>query len=386
MKKICFYFQVHQPCRINEYSFFDLGNHSNYWNEELDRRILDKVSDNCYLPANKQLLSLIENYEGKFKVTFSLSGTVIEQFEKYRPDVLVSFQELVQTGCVEILGETYYHSLSSLYDKEEFEEQVMIHQVKIKEVFDIQPITFRNTELIYTNEIAQKIKDLGFEAIFADAVQWNLQKRTPNQLFKARDEQLHVLVRNVNLSDDIAFRFGDSSWKEAPLTSKKYIEWINLEKGNQINLFMDYETFGEHQKKEVGIFEFLSSFVHTALQDNILGFVTPSQVITDAYSEEEYHVPLPISWADQTKDTSTWAGNAMQREAITKIYELKRQVKYRKDVWDDWRKLQTSDLFYYMSTKTGQDGNIHDYFRPYQSAYDAYIFYMNIISDLRNRI
>ena len=385
MKQICFYFQVHQPCRIAEYSFFELGNHHYYFNESLDEGILNKVSDNCYLPTNELLLSLIQQFEGKFQITFSLSGILIEQLEKYRPDVLKSFQDLVKTGCVEILGETYYHSLSALYNQDEFAAQVQLHKDKIQEVFGVQPHVFRNTELIYSDQIATQVKALGFDTILADGIEWNLKQRTPNQLFCSPENELNILVRNTHLSDDIAFRFADPLWKEAPLTATKYMTWCEKEEGDILNLFMDYETFGEHQKREAGIFDFLEDFVKTTIKEDY-SFVTPSTIIAKNNTTEVYHVPMPISWADQSKDVSTWLANAMQRESLLKIYAMKREISHRKDLLDTWRKLQTSDLFYYMSTKTGQDGDVHRYFRPYPSAYDTYVFYMNILSDLKNRL
>lgn len=385
MKKICFYFQVHQPCRISQYSFFELGNHNQYWNESLDQKILNEVADESYLPANKLLLSLIKKHQGNFNVSFSLSGILIEQLEKYRPDILASFQELVQTGCVEIIAETYYHSLSALYNEQEFIHQVQLHQEKIKEIFGVETKTFRNTELIYSNQIAKQIKQLGFETTLTEGIEWNLNERTPNQFFKAKDENLHLLIRNTHLSDDIAFRFANSSWAEFPLTAEKYLAWCKKEEGDVINLFMDYETIGESQKKTISIFDFLEEFIDLAIEEKNI-FQTPNQMIPTKFSKEEYHVPLPISWGNQSKDISTWLGNAMQKEALLKIYTFNKAIQHRKDLLETWRKLQVSNLFYYMNTKTEEEEEKYHYIRPYPSAYDTYIFYMNIISDLKNRL
>lgn len=385
MKKICFYFQLHQPCHISQYSFFELGNHHQYWNESLDQKILNKAADDCYLPTNELFLSLIKKHQGNFNVSFSLSGILIEQLEKYRPDVLASFQELVQTGCVEILAETYYHSLSALYNEQEFIDQVKLHQSKIKEVFGIETKTFRNTELIYSNQIAQQIKKLGFQTILVDGIEWNLQERNPNQFFKSKNEEIHLLIRNTHLSDDLAFRFTDSSWSEFPLTADKYLAWCDKEKGEVINLFMDYQVFQKDSKVKINTLTFFEEYINLVIDKKNI-FQTPSQIIPSQFSEEEYHAPLPISWENQSKDISAWLGNAMQREALLKIYTLNKSIQHRTDLLETWRKLQVSDLFYYMNTKTEEEEEKHRYIRPYPSAYDTYIFYMNIISDLKNSL
>ncbi len=385
MKKICFYFQVHQPFRLKEYTFFDLGT-DDYWNDKQNQEILDRIADNCYLPTNQLLLSLIQKHKGKFHIAFAISGVAIEQFEKYRPDVLASFQALVQTGCVELIAETYYHSLAALYNKEEFEYQVKKQEETFQRVFDYQPKTFRNTELIYSNEIAKLVEDLGYKTVLTDGLTWNLQKRTANQLFSARNANLNILLKNGHLSDDIAFRFGDEDWTEHPLTAQKYLDWCLVEEGEIINLFMDYETFGEHKSAYSGIFTFLEEWVSLSIETEKLAFVSPQQIVQSHQTTEEYHAPRPISWADTSKDISTWTANSMQREALSKLYDLEREIGGRKDLLETWRRLQTSDMFYYMSTKGGADGEVHSYFRPYNSAYDSYIFFMNALSDVKNRL
>ena len=379
MASICLYFQVHQPYRIKKYSFFDLGKNHDYFDDELNLEVLSKVSDKCYLPANALFLELIEKYD--VKITFSFSGVFLEQIEKWRPDVLASFQELVNTGNVEILGETYCHSLAFFYSKEEFLRQVELHEEKVNSLFGICPRVFRNTELLYSNEVASTLKELKYLGVITEGKNTNLKGRSPNQLFSSPDG-FPVLTRNYKLTDDIAFRFSDKNWKHYPLTTEKYSHWLVSEYGETINLFMDYETIGEHHWEDTGIFDFWRS-LPKALLDNKVSFKTISETIGTLVAQEVYDVPKAISWADTERDLSAWLGNDMQKEVAKRIYGLEERIKkdYPEYV-DRWSKLLTSDHLYYMSTKHETDGEVHGYFSPFSTPYDAYLYLMNILSDL----
>jgi alpha-amylase len=381
---VCLYFQVHQPLRLLEYSFFQIGKNHFYENTELNEKILNKISDNCYLPANKILLKLIKNHPSKFKVTFSLSGIVLEQFKIYRPDVLKSFQELAATGCVEFLAETYYHSLSFLYNQEEFDYQVFKHKNIIREYFDLPTKVFRNTELIYNNELAKHIEKLGFKGILTEGVSRLLKNLTPNKVFNAKDTNLGVLLRNHQLSDEISFKFSDKKSKEYPVTPKKFVAKIEKlhQSYNLVNLFMDYETFGEHHHEETGILKFLEKFPDELIEKGI-NFETPTEILSKQQPVKVFDTQDFISWADTERDLSAWLSNSMQYETLKKIYEMGAEVLASKneELIHTWRKLQTSDHFYYMCTKYLADGDVHQYFSPYNSPYDAYIFYMNVLSD-----
>ena len=391
MPSVCFYFQVHQPFRIKHYSVFDIGKDHFYEDGEKNKWIMDKVSEKCYLPANKKMLELIKRHKGKFRISYSLSGTVIEQMELFRPDVLQSFVELAKTGCVEFLSETYFHSLSFLYNKEEFERQVKEHDQKIEQYFKQKPTVFRNTELIYNNELAAYIEKLGYKGILCEGVDRLLKEKHPNHLLKPTGtKSIKALLKNYRLSDDIAFRFSDKNWSEWPLHADTFASWVHKVAGNGdvINLFMDYETFGEHQWESTGIFDFMDHMPREILKHPDFGFMTPSQVV-DAYTPRGvYDAHEFISWADSERDLSAWLGNNMQQEALTKIYSISERVlgSGNKDLIDVWGKLQTSDHFYYMSTKFWSDGDVHKYFSPYNSPYDAYIFYMNAFSDFESTL
>ena len=385
------YFQVHQPFRLRKYSIFDIGTKKDYFNEKYNLKlnneaILRKVSNKCYLPANKLMLKLLN--ENDFKISYSLSGMAIEQFEKYYPEVLNSFQELVDTKKVEILSETYYHSLSYLYSKEEFKEQIEMHKEKVKNVFGVNPKVFRNTELIYNNEIAKFVEDLGYEGILAEGWDYYLKWRSSNFLYKPKNCNIKLLMKNYKLSDDIAFRFGEKSWKEWPLTIEKFGQWVNAAEGECLNLFMDYETIGEHQWEETGIFEFFKKMPSEILKNPNNNFKTPSEIIKHYNPKDEIDVPNLMSWADVERDVSAWLGNKMQQEALAKIYSVEKLIKENsnKELLDAWRKMQTSDHFYYMCTKWFNDGDVHKYFNPYESPYEAFITYMNVLSDLNIRL
>lgn len=384
MKSVCLYFQVHQPNRLKRYTFFDIGKDHFYEDDELNRAVLDKVSEKCYLPANRLLTHLLKKYNGKFKVAFSLSGVFLEQLEHHRPDVLASFQEMVATGHVELLTETYYHSLAYMYSKKEFKKQVALQDKKIKELFGHKPKVFRNTELIYYNELAACVEEMGYKGILSEGVDWYLNGRTPNVLYKAPNvSNIKTLLKNFKLSDDIAFRFSDTNWTQYPLNPEKFADWVQQSEGELINLFMDYETLGEHQWADTGIFDFWEKLPQIVL-DKGLEFITPGEAIDKLDVRDTYDVHDAISWADTERDLSAWVGNTMQQEALGKLYAIEEAIDQstNKDLVHVWRKLQTSDHFYYMCTKFYDDAAVHEYFSPYDSPYDGYIYYMNALSDL----
>ncbi len=391
MPSICFYFQVHQPYRLKEYSFFNIGYDHHYENDEMNRRILNKVADKCYIPTNTIMKQLIKKYKGKFRISYSISGTAIEQFEQWRPDVLQSFVDLADTGCVEFLSETYSHSLSFLFSKEEFNRQVQLHKEKIEEVFNQTPKVFRNTELVYSNELAKYVEDMGYTGILCEGVDRLLHGRSPNFLYHAPNvTKIKSLLKNYRLSDDIAFRFSDKAWVEHPLTSEKFANWIHQVAGNGdvINLFMDYETFGEHQWEESGVFDFMKHLPEKILKHADFDFLTPSQVVKKYPVRGIYDAHQPVSWADTERDLSAWLSNSMQQEAMHKVYSFEKDLKAlnNDELLQVWSRLLTSDHFYYMCTKYWADGDVHKYFSPYNSPYDAYIFYMNAIADLEIRL
>lgn len=395
MPSICFYFQVHQPLRVKRYRVFDIGLDHDYFNDVSETnlnnsKILDKVAQKSYLPANELMLSLLKKHK-EFKIAYSLSGIAMEQMENFNPKVLDSFKRLVDTGRVEILSETYYHSLSFFYSKAEFESQVELHRAKIKKLFKINPRVFRNTELAYSNELAMWADEKGYKAIVAEGWDSFLGWRSPNFVYEpVNTKNIKLLLKNYKLSDDMAFRFSEKSWRSWPLTAEKYADWITSMNGNAevINLFMDYETLGEHQWKEQGIFDFMQNLPNELLKRRDNDFVTPSEAVERYPAKDKIDVPYVVTWADTERDLSAWVGNEMQTAAINYIYSLEDKVKRssNKNIIDDWRRLQTSDHFYYMCTKWFSDGDVHKYFNPYDSPYDAFIAYMNAANDLRLRI
>jgi len=391
MKTICLYFQVHQPMRFKRYRFFNIGNDHYYYDDYLNESIMNKVAKQCYLPANKILLGLIKEYGHKFKVSFSISGLALDQFQLYAPEVLESFKKLAQTGCVEFLAETYSHSLVAFKDEKEYETQVELHSKRIQELFNVKPKVFRGTELIYSDEIGEKIADMGFTAMITEGAKHVLGWKSPNFLYcNSKKPKLKVLLRNFELSDDIAFRFSDSSWKEYPITAKKYVSWIKkgLQKGETINLFMDYETFGEHQPVESGIFKFLEQFPKEVFKKTTFEFATPSEVVENLQPASAVQIPYPVSWADEEKDLTAWLGNDLQEDAFNKLYALTEKIHKCTDekILTDWKYLQASDHFYYMCTKIFSDGEVHSYFNPFDSPYDAYTNYMNVLADFVIRV
>jgi alpha-amylase len=392
MRTICFYFQVHQPFRLKPYRFFDIGEDHHYWDDYLNRMVIRKVAQKCYLPMNSLLLDLIKKYNGAFKVSFSLSGTFLDQMEAYAPDVLESFQKLVATGHVELLNETYAHSLAALKSKEEFHSLIFQHQDRIKQLFNgYTPKVFRNTELIYSDQIGAMVSELGYEGILTEGAKHILGWKSPNYVYyNAIEPKLKVLLKNFRLSDDIAFRFGNKTWPDYPLTTDKFVRWLNAipKEEEVVNLFMDYETFGEHQWPETGIFEFMSHLPEAIFKGSNFGFSTPSEVIAKIPPVGKINVPTPISWADEERDLTAWLGNDLQDEAFEKLYQIEKLVKKINDpeIKRDWNYLQTSDHFYYMCTKFFSDGDIHQYFSPYDTPYDAFINYMNVLSDFIIRV
>ena len=391
MRSICFYFQVHQPYRLKSYRFFNMGSDHYYYDEYLNRSIMERVAKKNYLPMNDLLLDLIKKYGKDFKVSFSITGMALEQFEQYTPEVLESFKKLAKTGQVEFLAETYAHSLSSLRSEAEFEKQVKMHQNKIEELFGVKTVTFRNTELIYSDEIGARVAKMGFKTLLTEGAKHILGWKSPNYLYQhPQHKGLKLLLKNYQLSDDIAFRFSSQSWSEWPLTTDKYLQWLKKTDAKEevINLFMDYETFGEHQWAESGIFDFMRVLPSKIIQDGEFTFKTPSELSKKLTPKAELHVPYPISWADEERDLSAWLGNEMQDEAFDKLYVLSKKMEKCNDpqMKSDWLKLQTSDHFYYMCTKWFSDGDVHEYFNPYPSPYEAFINYMNVLADFSIRL
>lgn len=394
MPSVCFYFQVHQPFRIKQYRIFDVGRDGAYFNEQGEndlnnRRILEKVARKSYVPANRIILELIKKHP-QFKVSYSLSGVLLDQLEKFSPETLESFQALAATGNVEFLSETYYHSLSFLYSPEEFRAQVALHRKKINDLFGQEPSVFRNTELIYNNSLAAEIERMGYKGVLAEGADHIMGWKSPNFIYRPKGtEKLAVLLKNYRLSDDIAFRFSSRDWKEYPLTASKFSQWISAVNGNGnvVNLFMDYETFGEHQWEDTGIFEFLRHLPEEILKHPDNDFVTPSEAIDRFTPVAELDVHNFISWADIERDLSAWLSNPIQHDAIRKLYDLEQGVLASNDeaLIEDWRKMQTSDHFYYMCTKWFADGDVHKYFNPYSSPYEAFISFMNALNDLKLR-
>ena len=395
MPAICFYFQVHQPFRVKHYRFFDIGNTHEYFNGEgvgnlNNEWVLNKVANKCYIPANKIILALLKKHPD-FKVSYSISGVALEQFERFAPNVLKSFQDLVKTGQVELLNETYYHSLAFIFSRDEFERQVKKHQETIERLFNVKPRVFRHTELIYNNDLAEAVEKMGFKGILAEGADHILGWKSPDFLYKPKGSTgMSLLLKNYKLSDDIAFRFSSRDWTEFPLTTPKFGQWISAKNGTSqiINLFMDYETFGEHQWEDTGIFHFLEALPEELLKNSHNYFVTPSEAIERLEPIAEIDAPNFYSWADVERDLSAWLSNPLQHDATKKIYELEHDILATKDekLIHDWRKLQTSDHFYYMCTKWFQDGDVHKYFNPYETPYDAFINYMNVLNDIKLRV
>jgi len=397
MLHVVFYFQVHQPYRLRHVNVMDVGSGRSLFDENLNRSVMHKVTQKCYLPTNALLLDLIKRHEGRFKIAYSITGTAYEQFAFYAPEVIESFEKLVETGCVELLGETYFHSLSALYDTNEFLDQVMMHKQLMKDKFGYDTVTFRNTELIYQDSISDLIFEVeGYKTILTEGVDRILQWRSPLYAYKNYSKDITLLLKYYQLADDIAFRFSNRDWPEYPLTVDKFVNWIDhltlSETGNRnqfLNLFMDYETFGEHQWAESGIFDFMKHFPAKALERGNIGFANPREALHLAnYQQESISFPDAVSWADEQRDLSAWLENDIQRNAIETLYELYEKIRRKGDehLLREARLLSTSDHFYYMCTKYFQDGDVHKYFSPYDSPEQAYIYFINALADLEERL
>lgn len=393
-RAIGLYLHVHQPYRVRQYSVFDIAQNHDYFTAPYDdrtsnERIVHKVAEKSYLPTNRRLLELLHQYP-EFRLSLSITGTVIEQLERWAPHVLQSFKDLTDTGRVEIVGETFHHSLAFFYDREEFETQVAMHRQKVQEVFGQTPQVFRNTELAYNNDLAYWADRAGYKAILAEGWDTVLGWRSANYVYRpAHTDTIRLLMKNYRLSDDIAFRFGDRDWSGWPLTAHKFAGWLNnVQDAHIFNLFMDYETFGEHQWEESGIFEFLNHLPEEWLKTSGNSFMTVGQAAESFEAVDHIDVPHTVTWADTERDLSAWLGNSMQTSAIHSLYGLKEAVLSTHDLRliEDWRRLQTSDHFYYMCTKWFSDGDIHAYFSPYESPYDAFIAFMNAYHDVRFRL
>lgn len=394
-RSMVLYLHVHQPYRIRDYSVFDTAVDHQYFNDDSqternNRLIMDKVAHKSYRPMNALLEKLLKRHP-EFKVSLSISGTFIEQAEAWAPDVIESFQRLVATGQVEIVGETYHHSLAFFYSLPEFERQVAMHRDKIKQVFGVEPQVFRNTELAYNDDLAKWADSYGYKGVLAEGWDPVLQWRSPNFVYQPPNTRhTKLLLKNYRLSDDIAFRFGNQGWVDHPLSVDKYLGWVDSAflNGNVVNLFMDYETFGEHQWEDTGIFEFFEEFVGRWVSLKGSDFATVSEAIDRYESRGEVSMPHTVTWADTERDLTAWLGNAMQREALGYLYDLEDRVLQSDDLSliDDWRKLQTSDHVYYMCTKWFTDGDVHAYFSPYESPYDAFLYFMNALRDVRYRL
>ena len=385
---IVLYFQVHQPYRLCDYRVFDIGSGKAYFDEERNRREVRRIANRCYLPANAILLDLLRTHP-QFSVSFSISGTALEQFEEYAPEVLHSFQELVETGRVELLSESYHHSLAFVHDREEFWEQVALHREAVERHFQITPRVLRNTELVFHNDLAREAEARGYQGVLCEGADRLLTGRPSGNVYRAQGAQIPLLLKNYRLSDDIAFRFSDQSWSHYPLSAERYVAWIeeSLRTAHLVNLFLDYETLGEHQDASSGIHQFLSSFPSLALARGVR-FLTCSQALARHEPEDRIDASSYTSWADEARDLSAWLGNQIQQTSAQSAYALRPRVLAAGDprILADWRRLLTSDHFYYMCTKWFADGDVHKYFNPHETPYDAFISYMNAIEDVRMRI
>jgi alpha-amylase len=388
MIPVCLYFQVHQPFRLRRYNYFDVGREHRYFDDEANLDVLASVASRCYLPAAALCERLLEKHP-RFAVSFSLSGTVLEQLRAWAPEALAAFRRLAASDRVEILGETSHHSLAWLASREEFADQVALHRRLVLEELGVEPRIFRNTELIYSDSLAAAAEDLGFHGVLADGVEPLLGTRSSAHVYRAPTPKgLPLLLRHFRLSDDVAFRFSDRSWHDWPLTAEKYDRWISGVEGDLVSLFMDFETFGEHQRRETGIFEFFEGWVGRRLGRRGAKFLTPSGAIARLEPRETLSSPRLLSWADEARDVSAWQGNDLQRDALGKLFALERRVRASGSaaLAEDFRRLSTSDHFYYMATKGAGDGRVHAHFSPFDSPYDAYIGFMHVVSDLERRL
>lgn len=394
-RAIVLYLHVHQPFRVRHYTIFDAGvNHDYFFDMPYDdrtsnERIVHKVAQKSYIPTNARLLELLHKHP-EFRLSMSITGTVLEQLEMWSPEALQSFKDLVATGRVEIVGETYHHSLAFFYNRKEFETQVEMHRKKVQDLFGQTPKVFRNTELAYNNDLAYWADHAGYKGILAEGWDPVLNWRSPNFVYRPTyTDNIRLLMKNYKLSDDIAFRFGDQNWVGWPLTADKFAHWLNSTRdGTNFNLFMDYETFGEHQWDDSGIFNFLYHLPEQWLQKPGNTFMTVSETIDAFDPVDQVDMPQTVTWADTERDLSAWLGNDMQAQAIHALYDLHDRIINTNDLnlIEDYRRLQTSDHFYYMCTKWFNDGDIHAYFSPYENPYDAFIAFMNAYHDMKFRL
>lgn len=390
-KTICLYFQIHSPRQLRKYHFFDIGNRHDYFDYYVNSSSIKKLAQNCYLPANNLMLELINQYKSKFKISYSISGSALRLLTIHAPEVIESFKELAKTGNVEFLAETYAHSLASLHNSKEFENEVKTHKKAIKKLFNQDPTVFRNSSLIYSDEIGKRVFKMGFKAMITDGAKHVLGWKSPNFLYtNTLEPKLKLLLKNSKLADDISLRFSDQNWDEHPLTAEKYAQWINesAKETETVNLFMNYETFGKHQPASSGIFDFMKHLPEHIFKLGNFEFLTPSETAEKHQPIAPLHVPYPISWSDEERDTTKWLGNELQNEAFETLFSLHKRVRKLKDkeLEDDYSRLQASDHFYYMSTKVFSDSDFHKHSTPYDSPYEAYINYMNVLSDFITRI
>ncbi|HNY02896.1 MAG TPA: polysaccharide deacetylase family protein, partial [Bacteroidales bacterium] len=391
MRSICLYFQVHQPYRLRTYRFFNIGQDHYYYDDYQNRHLIKRIAEKSYLPANNLILELIKEYGSAFNVAFSISGTALDQLEAHAPEVIRSFRQLADTGQVEFLAETYAHSLSSLSNREEFIRQVELHASRVEDLFGKRPSTFRNTELIYSDTIGETVAEMGYHTMLTEGAKHVLGWKSPNYMYCNNiNPKLKVLLRNFRLSDDLSFRFSNQDWSEWPLTTDKFVSWLNKidPKEEVVNLFLDYETIGEHQWKETGIFDFFRHLPAAVFSGTNFSFNTPEQIYHNLQPISAISVPYPISWADEERDLTAWLGNELQDEAFGKLYSYASKVQACKDpeILKDWLYLQTSSHFYYMCTKWFSAGEVHRYFNPYGTPYEAFINYMNVLSDFMIRV
>jgi alpha-amylase len=394
-RAIVLYLHVHQPYRIRNYTAFDVGLRHDYFDapqgaRENNADIINKVAKKSYLPTNAVLMRMFDAYP-EFKLSMSITGTVLEQFERYAPEVLASFKQLIATGRVEIVAETYHHSLAFFYSRAEFERQVDMHRTKIQQIFGVTPTAFRNTELSYNNDIAYWADQAGYKAVLCEGWDGVMGWRSPNYVYKpSHTQSIRALTKNYKLSDDIAFRFSNREWSEYPLTTETFVSWASAAWDQPLlNLFMDYETFGEHQWADSGIFDFLEHLPQAWMQKHPdHTFMTVTEAATHYEPAGELDCPQTITWADAERDLTAWLGNGMQQGSILSLYNLRDAVEASQDLAliEDWRRLTTSDHFYYMCTKWFSDGDVHAYFSPYESPYDAYIAFMNAYHDIKSRL
>jgi len=390
-KSLCFYFQIHTPYQLRRYRFFDIGSYHHYYDEFSIRTHLQKIATQCYLPMNRVLMDIIREYGKKFKVAFSITGETIEQLEQYAPNVLDSFKELAATGSVEFLCETYAHSLAFLKDETELERQLSRQRDVIKQYFGQDPSVVRLTGLIYSDQIGEKVAKMGFKGMITEGAKHVLGWKSPNYVYtNANNSKLKILLRNYQLSDDIAYRFSDSTWNQWPVTSEKYADWLNNVDENEevVNLFMDYITFGERHQRATGIFEFMRYLPKQIFDNDKYEFLAPSEVIKKHQAVAPVHVPYPISWSEEERDLSIWLGNDLQNDAFNSLCDLGEKIRFidDQDITRDWERLQDSDHYYYMGTKWLADGSARRFKNVYSSPYDAYINYMNVLSDLTSRV